>query len=76
MKVVGPRNPLRWAWPNRPTSSDGEQRVPTILVVDDDRTILHMVSKSLGGSGAEVLVARNAAEGLEILAQSEPDVDA
>jgi two-component system nitrogen regulation response regulator GlnG len=45
-------------------------------VVDDDRTIIHIVSKALGASGIEVLSARDAAEGLQVLASRAPDVDA
>lgn len=50
--------------------------MPTILVVDDDRTIIHMVSKALGASGIDVLSAGDARKGLDVLASRAPHIDA
>ncbi len=46
----------------------------TILVVDDDRTIRDLLNDALDKSGFGVIVATNAAEGLEIAAQHRPDL--
>ncbi|MHB8897525.1 MAG: sigma-54-dependent transcriptional regulator [Thermoguttaceae bacterium] len=50
--------------------------MPTILVVDDDRTIIHMVSKALSVAQIEVFSAHDATEGLRILAERTPQIDA
>lgn len=47
--------------------------LPKILIVDDDRTVLHMVQKSLH-DGIEVLTARSAEEALSMVASAHPDV--
>jgi two-component system nitrogen regulation response regulator GlnG len=47
-----------------------------ILVVDDDRTVLHLISRAFAAAGAEVLTAGDAQEGLRILADQRPRVDA
>jgi DNA-binding NtrC family response regulator len=44
-----------------------------VLVVDDDRTVLHMVQKSLQDE-AEVLTARSAEDALSMVAAERPDV--
>lgn len=47
---------------------------PTVLVVDDDRTVLRLVEKAMKDSGVRVLTAANAHEGLEAIRQHGPDV--
>lgn len=49
---------------------------PAVLVVDDDRSIVHMISRALADSGIEVLPAASAAEGLEILKRRAAQIDA
>jgi nitrogen regulation protein NR(I) len=48
--------------------------MPTVLIVDDDRTIVEMVTRALSDE-AEIVSASDAAKGLEILAERKPDVD-
>ena len=48
----------------------------SLLVVDDDRTVLHLVSRGFSAIGAEVLTASDAHEGLRILAEQRPKIDA
>ncbi len=50
--------------------------MPTILVVDDDRTIIHIVSRALGAADIEVLSASDVTQGLQVLGSRAPDVDA
>jgi DNA-binding NtrC family response regulator len=45
----------------------------TVLVVDDDRSILHLVEKGLSDSGIQVITARNAEEGLKSVSSARPD---
>lgn len=46
----------------------------TILVVDDDRSVLHMVEKALRDADLVVLTARTAEEGLQRVRECRPDV--
>lgn len=48
--------------------------MPRILIVDDDRSIRHLISKTFEGSDVEVIVAASAEEGLQQLADHAPDV--
>lgn len=48
--------------------------MPTVLVVDDDRTVLKLAERALAESSVEVLTSLTAAEGLELLEQHRPDV--
>jgi len=48
-------------------------RMPTLLVVDDDRAIRHLVREAFAGSDVEVLEAANAEDGIEIVRQRQPD---
>ena len=50
--------------------------MPTILVIDDDRTVIQMASRALSDEDTEIVSAADAAEGLKILAQRKPHVDA
>lgn len=48
--------------------------MPKVLVIDDDRTVLQLVEKSLAGvHDIEVLTATCAREGLELLKTEQPD---
>ncbi|HEY2840036.1 MAG TPA: sigma-54 dependent transcriptional regulator [Pirellulales bacterium] len=47
--------------------------MPTLLVVDDDRAVRHMVCQAFAGSDVEVLEAANAEDGIEIVRQRHPD---
>ncbi len=47
--------------------------MPTVLVVDDDRTVTHLVERALVDS-ASVLTARTAEEGLNQVRSARPDV--
>lgn len=44
------------------------------LVIDDDRTVCEMVKRSLDKLELETLTAQDAAEGLRLVAEAEPDV--
>lgn len=48
--------------------------MPTVLVVDDDRAILHMVDTSLKKLDCNVLTAGNASDGLQAARKDRPDV--
>jgi two-component system nitrogen regulation response regulator GlnG len=48
--------------------------MPRILVIDDDRSIRHLISKTLDGSDVEVITAATAEEGLRQCAELAPDV--
>ena len=45
-----------------------------VLIIDDDRTILHMVRSSLEKLDVEVMSAASADEGLKLVAEHHPDV--
>lgn len=47
--------------------------MPTLLVIDDDRAVLHMISHTFEGSPVSVLTARHVREGLDLIKQG-PDV--
>jgi two-component system nitrogen regulation response regulator GlnG len=47
--------------------------MPTLLVIDDDRSVLYMVSQAFEGSPIAVLTARNVREGLDLIKEG-PDV--
>lgn len=46
--------------------------MPTILMADDDKFFLQVVSRFLGESGYTVVTARNGAEALELAAAHKP----
>ena len=48
--------------------------MPSVLAIDDDRFIRHLVTQALAGSATEVLTADNAATGLELIRKHDPDV--
>ncbi|MGH7129429.1 MAG: response regulator, partial [Planctomycetaceae bacterium] len=49
--------------------------MPSLLVIDDDRTVLHMVSRAFKeDDDIEVLTAQTAEEGLAAVKQRRPDV--
>jgi two-component system nitrogen regulation response regulator GlnG len=45
-----------------------------ILVIDDDRSVRHLISKAFEGSDIEVAAAASAEEGMQRLADSQPEV--
>ncbi len=48
--------------------------MPSVLLIDDDRTVRHLISEVFKDTDLEVLAAKNAEEGLELLAKNNPDV--
>src|SRR5262249_61461397 len=46
----------------------------TVLVIDDDRSTLHLMRHAFRDSGLAVETAKNAAEGLGIIAARRPDL--
>ena len=46
----------------------------TILIVDDEATVIRVLRRALEKAGYEVLTARNGLEALECLAKATPDV--
>lgn len=46
----------------------------TVLVVDDDRAVLHLAGKALGQAGHAVLTAPDATQGLAAVRSARPDV--
>jgi two-component system cell cycle sensor histidine kinase/response regulator CckA len=51
-------------------------RLPRVLLVDDEPTVLAMMARALTESGYDVLPATNGLEALELAANSRPRVDA
>jgi two-component system nitrogen regulation response regulator GlnG len=47
--------------------------MPRILVVDDDRSVRHLITKAFEDSDVEVLSAASAEEGMRLLNESSPD---
>jgi DNA-binding NtrC family response regulator len=48
--------------------------MPIVLAIDDDQAVLRLVHKALEDSGANLLTARNAQEGLDAIRRHSPDV--
>jgi len=46
----------------------------TVLVIDDDRTVTHLVERGLSDSSLSVMTARTAEEGLNLVRSARPDV--
>jgi hypothetical protein len=63
-RLPWPRRPK----PSEPAPSDGSLRGTTILLAEDDMRTAYAISALLRGKGAEVLVAENGREALELLA--------
>lgn len=59
---------VRWGFFYRRT------RVPSILVIDDDRSVLHIFKQAFKDSDLRMLTANTAGEGLAALAAHHPDV--
>ena len=55
-------------------SSPGELRRPIVLVADDERVILRLATKVLGGLGYSVLTAKDGAEALKVAQAVRPDL--
>jgi DNA-binding NtrC family response regulator len=47
--------------------------MPVLLVIDDNRTVSHMVTRAFENEGVDVLSAQTAAEGVELVRNSKPD---
>jgi signal transduction histidine kinase/CheY-like chemotaxis protein len=56
-----------------PTSPADGTELPVVLLVDDDRASLDLVSAYLSGSAARVLRARDGVEALDLIHQEPPD---
>jgi DNA-binding NtrC family response regulator len=54
--------------------ADQTAHTPTALVIDDDRTITHLVDRSLTERGVRVITTSSAEEGLQLVRKSSPDV--
>ena len=52
----------------------GAGRAQSILVVDDDRSVVHLIKAAFKGASIEVLAAATASEGLKLLRSHKPDV--
>ena len=48
--------------------------MPKVLVIDDDRTVRHLISRSLGESDFECITAATEKEGLRKVSEEQPDV--
>ena len=48
--------------------------MPKILVIDDDRSVRHLIEKTFEGSDVEVLTAASAEDGRRLQRESRPDV--
>lgn len=48
--------------------------MPTVLVVDDDRTVTHLVERGLSEASVSVVTAKSAEEGLSLVRSAHPDV--
>ena len=47
--------------------------MPSVLVIDDDRSVRHLVSYAFAGTDIQVVMAGTAAEALDLLARQPPD---
>ena len=48
--------------------------VPSVLIIDDDRSVLHIFKQIFKDTDVSVLAANKAAEGQRVLAEQKPDV--
>src|SRR5450631_2896880 len=48
--------------------------MPRILVIDDDRSVRHVITKAFEGSDVEVGAAATAADGMRLLREISPEV--
>jgi two-component system phosphate regulon response regulator PhoB len=55
-------------------SDDLPERVPVLLIADDDEDILLLVQLRLARSGFEVLIARDGEEALSLVRERRPDL--
>jgi DNA-binding response OmpR family regulator len=58
----------------RPQDALGNDRVPVLLVADDDEDVLMLVQLRLSRSGYEVVVARDGEEALRLVRETQPDL--
>ena len=47
--------------------------MPILLVIDDNRTVSHMVTRAFESEGVDVISAQTAAEGVELVRNNHPD---
>ncbi len=59
---------------NRTRHKPQQRRVPTVLVVDDESSVLQMVCEVLEDDDLRVLTARSGQEALAIASRDEPDL--
>ena len=57
-----------------PASVLGNPLMPSLLVIDDDRTVLLLVKRAFKDSDLVIHAAHNASEGMEMLREHKPDV--
>ena len=57
---------------NLQTTPAGTTDLPVVVVVDDDRASLDLISAYLDGLGVQVMVARDGSEGLELIRSVSP----
>ena len=55
------------------TFSQGRIRVHTLLAIDDDRAVLHVLENIFAGTDTRVVTARSAGDGMRLIQQSRPD---
>ena len=48
--------------------------MPSVLIVDDDRAVRHLVREALGSRDVDVIEAATVDDGLRLLRDSQPDV--
>ena len=77
------RPPARGVWAeqggagimaSRPEPRTQVSKMTRILVIDDDRTVLRMISRWFEDTDTEVLTAATAQEGMELVQSQRPDV--
>ncbi|NEN04301.1 GAF domain-containing protein [Diaminobutyricibacter tongyongensis] len=64
--------PMRAPAEEPPAGSADDGRLPVVVVVDDDRASLALISAYLDGLGVQVVLARDGREGLELIRAVEP----
>jgi DNA-binding NtrC family response regulator len=57
----------------RPLPQSPSPRMPTLLVVDDDRAVRHLVHQAFEGTDIQVAEAATAEDGLDLLRRQSPD---
>ena len=47
--------------------------MPSLMVIDDDRSVLHLIKSTFQGTDVNVVTASSAAEGLALLGRQQQD---